>query len=99
MGSFSFKGTSNSVTRFHDGTFMAIEATATSASGKAYDVTIHVVILSRNVTNTYTLSSNGIMKKFDYIYLGLSGSSDVSIYCTCSSSETITVKLKAYSWL
>ncbi len=99
IGSFSFTGTSKSVITNYDGTFMAIEATATSASGKAYDVTLHVTIYGRNVTNTYTLSSNGTMKKFDYIYLGLSSSTDVSIYCTCNSSEKITINLKTYSWL
>ncbi len=95
---FTFKGTSNSNVEKYDGTFMAIEASATSSSGKTYDVTIHVIIHSIGKEKTYILPSNGSTQKYDYIYIGLSASSNVTIYCTCDASENISVKLKTYSW-
>lgn len=97
-GSFQFTKNSNSLVRNYDGSFMAIEATATSSSGNAYDINISVFISSLGKVNNYTVSSNGIKKKFDYIFLGLSGSSDVSITCSCNSSDTITMDLITYSW-
>lgn len=97
-GSIQFKGSSRPITKNYDGTFMAIEAKSTSASGNIYDVTIYVTIASRKVTNKYTISTNGSSKKFDYIFLGLSGSSDVSIECKCNSSDTINIELTSYSW-
>lgn len=97
-GSFKFTGSSNALTKNYDGTFMAIEATATSSSGNVYDVNISVFISSLGKVKNYTVSSNGSKKKFDFIFLGLSGSSDVSITCSCNSSDTITMELITYSW-
>ena len=93
-GSIQFKGSRIPITKNYDGTFMAIEAKSTSSSGNIYDVTIYVTIASRKVTNKYTISTNGSLKKF----LGLSGSSDVSIECKCNSSDTINIELTSYSW-
>ena len=98
FATFSFVGTSSSILKSFDGTFMAIEATATSSSGQSQDVTISVYIQSRNITKNYTVKSNGTMKKFDYIFLGFSGGSDVAITCSCNSSDTITMNLTSYSW-
>ena len=95
---FQFSGTSNALMRNYDGNYMAIEAKATSSSGAARTVKIHVFIYNRNVTETYTLSSNGVMKKFDYIYLGSAASSDVGIVFQCDSSDTISMEVTSYSW-
>ena len=96
--SFSFTGTSSQYIKQYSGTFMAIEVSATSSSGSSNLVTMTVYIASRNVTKTYTFYSNGSKNKFDYIFLGLSGSSSVSIGFSCNSSDTINVSLTAYSW-
>ena len=95
---FQFSGISNSIARNYDGNYMAIEARATSSSGTAHNVKIHVFIYSRNITETYTFPSNGSTYKFDYIYLGNEGSSDTGIVFECNSADTITMKMTSYSW-
>lgn len=97
-GPFNFSGTSNSIAKNYDGTYMAVEATATSSSGASRAVTMYVFIYSRSVTETYTIYTNGTTQKFDYIYLGNEGSSDVVIAFQCSSSDTITIEYTSYSW-
>lgn len=97
-GPFQFSGVSNSVAKNYDGNYMAIEARATSSSGTAHNVKIHVFIYSRNITETYTFPSNGSTYKFDYIYLGNEGSSDTGIVFECNSSDTITMHMTSYSW-
>ena len=86
-------------TNFYDGTFMAIEASATSSTGNSETITIKVYIVDRDVTKTYTIKTDGTTKKFDYIYLGLGSGSDVRITTSCSnSSAKITMSLTSYSW-
>lgn len=97
-GPFQFSGISNSVAKNYDGNYMAIEARATSSSGTAHEVKIHVFLYNRNVTETYTFPSNGSTYKFDYIYLGSSASSDTGIVFECNSSDTITMYMTSYSW-
>ena len=98
VGPFQFSGYSNSVAQNYDGTYMAMEVKATSSSGTARQVKVHVFIYSRSITETYTLYSNGSTYKFDYIYLGNEGSSDVVIVFESSSSDTITLQMTSYSW-
>lgn len=84
---------------YYDGSFMAIEASATSSTGSSETVTISVYISSRKTTKTYTIKTDGTTKKFDYIYLGLGSGSDVRITTSCSnSSAEITMSLTSYSW-
>ena len=97
-GPFKFSGISNSIARNYDGNYMAIEARATSSSGTAHTVKIHVFIYNRNITETYTFPCNGSTYKFDYIYLGSAASSDTVIAFECNSSDTITMKMTSYSW-
>lgn len=97
-GPFQFSGHSNAIVKNYDGNYMAIEAKATSSSGSSVPVRIEVFLYNRNVTETYTVYSNGSTIKFDYIYLGSSASSDVAIMCFCDSSDTITIELTSYSW-
>ena len=97
-GTFTFKKNTQ-ITKKYDGTFMAIEAKATSSSGTADTITISVYIVPRNVTKTYTIKTDGKTSKFDYIYLGLSQTADVRINISCSnSSSNITMSLVSYSW-
>lgn len=93
-----FSGTSNSMVKNYDGNYMGIEAVATSSSGSSVLVTMYVFIYSRNYTYTYNIYTNGTTYKYDYIYLGDEGSSDVGILFTCNSSDTITVNIDSYSW-
>ena len=94
---FTFNGSTNK-TYFYDGTFMAIEASATSSTGSSETVTIKVYIINRDVTKTYTIKTDGTTKKFDYIYIGLGGG-DVRNTTSCSNeSAAITMSLTSYSW-
>ena len=97
-GPYRFSGVTNSVMHNYDGNYMAIEAKATSSSGAARSVKIHVYLYNRGVVETYTFPSNGSTYKFDYIYLGSANSSDVGIVFECNSSDTITLEMTSYSW-
>lgn len=99
-GTFSFQGSKTLVGAHYDGTFMAIEATATASDNQSHKVTINVAIEKAGKINTYTVYTNGQMKKFDYIYLGgISQGSSVIIGCKCDDPNvTVTIRLKTYSW-
>lgn len=97
-GPYHFSGYSSSVAHNYDGNYMAMEVKATSSSGASHQVKVHVFLYDRNITETYTFYSNGNTYKFDYIYLGNSGSCDVVITFQCSSSDTITAEMTSYSW-
>lgn len=96
-GTIHFSKSKSITTRF-DGTFMAIEFSATSSSNTSEPVTIKVFIENRNKTETYTAYTDGKNYKFDYIYLGLVNGSSVKITMSCSSSSQISAHVKSYSW-
>ena len=54
-GTFSFKGSENLVGSYYDGTFMAIEATATASDNQSHKVTISAAIDKAGKINTYTV--------------------------------------------
>ncbi len=99
-GTYTFKGSQNIMANYYDGTFMAIEATATASDNQSHKVTIRAAIDKAGKVNTYTVYTNGQMKKFDYIYLGgISKGSTVIINCECDDPNvTVTIRLKTYSW-
>lgn len=95
----TFYGSKQFANRYYEGTFMAVEATATASDNQSHKVTLKVNIINRNTVKTYTLYTNGQKKKFDYIGLGLSGGSSVIISCTCDNpSVAATIDLTTYSW-
>lgn len=99
-GTYTFQGSRKIMGNYYDGTFMAIEATATASDNQSHKVTISVIIGRSGDIKNYTVYTNGQMKKFDYIYLGgISKGSDVIISCSCDDSNaTVTIRLKTYSW-
>lgn len=99
-GTYTFKGSKKLMGIYYDGTFMAIEATATASDNQSHKVTITAVIDRSGKVNNYTVYTNGQMKKFDYIYLGgISQGSQVIISCTCDDPNvSVTIDLKTYSW-
>lgn len=89
---------SKSITSVYDGTFMAIEFSATSSSNTSEPVTISVYIDNRNKTETFTAYTDGKNYKFDYIYLDPANGSSVRITFSSSSSNQISARVKSYSW-
>lgn len=99
-GTYTFQGSKKIMGNYYDGTFMAIEATATASDNQSHKVTITTVIDRSGKVNNYTIYTNGEMKKFDYIYLGgISKGSQVIISCKCDDPNvTVKINLKTYSW-
>lgn len=96
-GPFSFTTWTQNV-NLYDGTFMAVEVGATSTV-VGQEITVEVYVDKTGKTHTYKMIANGLNNKFDYIYLGLSGGSDVAITLECSNpNAVITAKVTSYSW-
>jgi len=99
-GTFTFTGSKQMTNINYDGTFMAVEATATASDNQSHKVTISVIVDKSGKVHNYTIYTNGEMKKFDYIYLGGIGKgSQVIIACKCDDPNvSVTIRLKTYSW-
>ncbi len=99
-GPFTFSGEMNGETRYYDGGWMALEASATSTAGV---IPIHIdMYVYRTATHhDCTIWSNGNNNKFDWITLGSAGGSSADCYYYVDSqysSATNTVDVKSYSW-
>lgn len=98
---FTFVGEMNGNTKYYDGEWMALEASATTTSGV---IPVHIDLLVYN-TNTHhdcTIWANGNNNKFDWISLGNRGGSSADNYYYLDSqysNTTVTMDVKSYSWI
>lgn len=92
----TFTGTAYAGTRYYDGDYMAMELVATAADGVSRSISVTVTIGTTGVTKHYTIYTDGVRRKMDYIYIG--GGSSVQIAFTNSSSVSATVDVTSYSW-
>lgn len=97
---FTFVNAMNGETRYYDGGWMALEASATSTAGV---IPLHIdLLVYRTATHhDFTIWTNGGNNKFDWITLGSAGGSSADCYYYVDSqysSATNTVDVKSYSW-
>lgn len=97
---FTFSGEHNGATRYYEGGWMALEASATSTAGV---IPIHIDLLVYNTVTHHdcTIWANGYNNKFDWITLGSRGGSSADCYYYVDSqysSAVNTVDVKSYSW-
>jgi len=97
---FTFSNAVNGNTKYYDGDYMALEATATSTAGV---IPIHIDLLVYRTATHHdcTIWSNGNFNKFDWITLGSAGGSSADCYYYVDSayaSAVNTVDVKSYSW-
>ena len=97
---FTFSSDWNGRTRFFEGDYMALEASATSTAG-VIPIYIDLYVYATETHHNYTIWTNGNVSKFDWISLGNSGGSYSDNYYYVDSAYTgyqHTVKIVTYSW-
>lgn len=92
----TFTGTAYSGPRYYDGTYMAMELVATSADGVSRAINVTLTIQSTGVTKHYTIYTDGVRRKMDYIYID--GGSSAQIAFSNTSGVNATVDIITYSW-
>ena len=98
---FTFSDYANGATRYYDGDYMALEATATSTAG-VIPIHIDLYVYNTHTHHDCTIWSNGQFNKFDWISLGSKGGSAADCYYYVDSeyaSAVNTVDVKSYSWI
>lgn len=98
---FTFSSEMNGTTRYFDGDYMALEASATSTAG-VIPIHIDMYVYNTETHHDCTIWSNGNLNKFDWISLGSGGGSFSDNYYYVDSAYTgyqHTVQIKTYSWI
>lgn len=98
---FTFSDTWIGTTRYYDGGYMALEASATSTAG-VIPIYIDLYVYNTSTHHELTVWSNGNNNKFDWISLGSTGGSSADCYYYVDSAYTgysHTVDIKSYSWI
>ena len=81
---------------YMDGNYMAFEITCISEDKQDHPVYVHLYRQYCDQTTTFTVHSDGVKRKYDYIPVG--NGSAASFKLTCDSNTKISFNLVFYSW-
>lgn len=92
----AFIGSYNTGVYYMDGNYMAFEITCISEDKQNHPVYVNLYREYCDQTTTFTVHSDGVKRKYDYISTG--GGTAVAFILTCNENVKISFNLEFYSW-
>lgn len=92
----AFIGSYNTGTYYMDGNYMAFEITCISEDKQNHPVYVHLYRAYCDQITTFTVHSDGVKRKYDYISTG--GGTAATFVLSCNENVKISFNLVFYSW-
>ena len=92
----AFIGSYNTGAYYMDGNYMAFEITCISEDKQDHPVYVHLYRAYCDQITTFTVHSDGVKRKYDYIPVG--NDSAANFILSCDANTKISFNLVFYSW-